>query len=159
MAFVKNKKQFLDSLKAADGEARRRFARRVVDVIWTLHHEIVANTPVWSGSAVANYRWSIGLPDLTFVDPIDNGPPGPTNTMPLGMEPRRKPNEEVAYETLEALTFSDPFKVFWLNNNDPEIMDIEFGKAPPPPLVIRNPQGMIGLSLEFVHAKLQAGQL
>jgi hypothetical protein len=159
MAFVTNKKTFLDSLKAMDGESRRRFAKRVVDVIWTLHHEIVANTPVWSGSAVANYRWSIGIPDYGYVEPIDNGPPGPTNSMPLGTEPRRRPNEELAYESLEALTFSDPYRVFWLNNNDPDIFGIEFGSLPPPPLTIRNPQGMIGLSLEFVYAKLQAGQI
>lgn len=159
MAFVTNKKAFLDTLRAAEGEMKRKFAWRVMNVVHTLHHEIVALTPVWSGSAVANYQWSAGLPRFELIEPIDNGPPGHTNEMPLGTEPRREPNEALSLESLEALSFANPYQVFWLSNNDPDIMGIEIGTKPPPPLQIRNPQGMIAVSLEYVYAKLQAGQM
>lgn len=159
MAFVTNKKAFLDSLRAAEGEMRRKFSRRVHDVLYTLQVEITALTPVWSGSALANYQWTVGTPTLTYIDPIDNGPPGHTNTMPLGTEPRRSPNESLSLASLEALDTSDVFRVFWLSNNDPDILGLEMGELPPSPLIQRSPNGMIRLSMEFVLAKMASGQM
>ena len=159
MATVLNKKGFIDHLRAADGEAKRRFSMRVKEVIFTMHIEVEKLTPVWSGSALANWSWSIDAPDFTQLEPIDNGSPGHTNAMPLGPEPRRPPNTELSEASLFALNFSDPYHVFWLNNNDPDIMGLEAGELPPAPMRQRSPQGMVGLTLAYVVAKLDAGQM
>jgi len=58
-----------------------------------------------------------------------------------------------------ALNLKNPYKMFWLTNNDPDIMDIEDGVLPPEPLRIRAAEGMIRVSFEYVVAKLAAGQL
>jgi hypothetical protein len=159
MAFVKNKRAFFAALKAADGEARRKFHLRVNSVLYTMEAEILSLTPVWSGSAVANFQWSAGAPRVAFIDPVDNGPPGHTNAMPLGPEPRRAPNEVVSMTSLEMLDTSNPFQMFWLTNNDPDIGGLEMGELPGAPLQSRSPNGMMRLSIEFVMAKMAAGQM
>jgi hypothetical protein len=50
-----------------------------------LNEKILANTPVWEGDTILNWRWSTRMPDLRHEDPRGIGiDPGPTNTMPLG---------------------------------------------------------------------------
>jgi hypothetical protein len=156
---VRNMQAFKASLAAAEAAMKARFAQRVKDVVYTLHYEIVDRTPVWSGAIMANYQWSDGFPFSDTLEPIDNGPPGHTNEMPIGVEPRRAPNQALADASLHHLNFDNPFRVYYLNNNDPDIGGVEAGVLPPPPLVIRAAQGMIGVSLELVRAKLAAGQI
>lgn len=63
----------------------------------------LANTPVWQGTAVRNYRWVIGSGAMGGeAVALGSGDPGPTNTMPMGSEPRRGANESVARAEMES---------------------------------------------------------
>lgn len=159
MGIVKNKTEFFKTLRAADTKARERFKSLLWNVLELLHHEVMERTPVWSGSAVTNYRWSVGAPDYTFYDPIDNGPPGPTNDMPLGPEPRRADNEAASLTSLYTVNLANPFQVFWLNDNDPDIMGLEYGLLPPEPLTQRSRNGMARVSMEYVSLRVSLGTL
>jgi hypothetical protein len=51
-----------------------------------------------------------------------------------------------------AISISDPFQIFYLNNNDPDIMNLEFGLLPSPERS-RSPSGMVKLSMSYVIAQ------
>jgi hypothetical protein len=158
VGIVSNKTEFLNGLRAAVGEQERRFANTVKGIVTTLHHEITMRTPVWSGMALASYEWTIGAPrDGMPTEPVDIGPTGNTNRMPLGPEPRRADNQAVADASLARLSFSNPYVAFWLNNNAPHIGGLEHGELPEAPFTPRSPQGMFNLSVHFVMEKLEAG--
>lgn len=160
MGIIKNKDAFFSGLKQAEKKMVDCFRTRVIGVIRIMHDEVTAFTPVWSGSALANYQWSIGSPKDNFVDYASVGDPGPTNTMSLGVEPRRPLNQMIADASLLMIgNLSDPFVYVWLTNNDPDIGGLEDGSLPPPPLRQRSPRGMLGLSVVYVLAKIDAGQL
>lgn len=113
-------------------------------------------TPVNTGSVVANYRFYAGNVEAEGkVPPIDNGPPGPTNQMPLGSEPRRRPNEELSIEAFEKMSFSLPI-VYTFVNNDPDAAGVESGIFPPPPYRVRS-SAMVARAAALVRAKMEAG--
>ena len=141
--------------KSMDG-FRARFAAGMKDLCEEVDETIKSHTPVWSGKAVRNYNWSVGQPDTTVHEAIDNGPPGPTNSMPLGSEPRREVNERAARESLMSLDFSNPFQSFILTNAADDIEGLEYGLLPTPEKS-RSPNGMFGLTqnyaAEFLRSK------
>lgn len=141
---------------ASIDQLEARFARNVETLVREVDAFIKAKTPVHTGSAVRNYNWSVGAPDMSYNDPIDNGPPGHTNRMALGTEPRRKPNEEAAAQSLTGLNFGNPFQTFILNNTDPDIGGLEMGLLPGPPLTSRSPNGMFGITQAYFSAKIAA---
>jgi hypothetical protein len=96
--------------------------------------------------------WSAGAPNSFVYEAIDNGPTGQTNSMTLGSEPRRQPNEEASEASLLGLNISNPFQVFYLTNLSPDIGGLELGILPGPPLKSRSPNGMFGI----VHAQIAA---
>lgn len=129
---VKNKTQFLKVLNDAGPKLDDCFREKMRYAVSLVHFAVVERTPVWSGAAIANYQWSVGAPQTINIAFIDNGDPGHTNLMPLGSEPRRGPNEEIATASLERLSFENPYQFYILNNNDPDIMDLEYGALPSP---------------------------
>lgn len=160
MSIVKNKAEFMKCLQEANVNVKKCFARRVKNVIWDLHFEVLRNTPVWSGNVVGNYIWSVGVPNFDWEPAVDSGDPGHTNLMELGEEPRRAANEERSYFTLEELVYDNPYQTFFLNNNDPDFRELEDGQIPPDPLRQRTPPGgMVGLAMAFVKYRLAAGQI
>lgn len=130
---------------ASIAEAEARFAANLKEIVHDAHDLITSLTPVNTGQAVRNYIWTTGSPNSTLFSAIDNGPTGPTNTMPLGSEPRRQPNEDAAKSTMLALNFGNPFQTFYLTNLSPDIEGLELGILPGPPLKSRSPSGMFGI--------------
>ncbi len=149
MAYITNRQQVEKQVRASMANFRKRLARGIEEICHEADDTIKAHTPVWSGKAVRNYIWSTGRPSAQVYDPIDNGPPGPTNSMPLGTEPRRAPNESAARETLLALDFSNPFQSFILTNNAEDIGGLEYGLLPTPERS-RSPNGMFGLTQNYI---------
>ena len=138
---------------ASIDELERRFAVNVEQLIEEIDHHIKAVTPVHSGQAVRNYIWSRDVPNPIVFDAIDNGPPGRTNQMALGSEPRRAVNESAAADSLTTLALrANPFAVFHLTNNSPDIAGLELGILPGPPLKSRSPQGMFGITEAYFTA-------
>ena len=155
MSIIRNKAAFLGEIKHAPIKQEATFKKRVLDTTWMLHTEITWHTPVWSGEALASYVWSAGSPSGEGPrEPIDTGPPGHTNSMSIGEEPRRNANQQEADESYEKLNFSNPYQYFYLNNNAPHIGGLEYGLLPEDPLRQRSPNGMFGLALALVEAKL-----
>jgi hypothetical protein len=113
-------------------------------------------TPVNTGEAVRNYIWTIGTPNEIAQPAIDNGPTGPTNSMPLGAEPRRHVNEEAADASLLSLNMSNPFQTFICSNVSPDIEGLELGILPGPPWKSRSPNGMFGLVQAFITTTVEA---
>jgi hypothetical protein len=146
------KEQALRSAMASIARAKQNFAKNLTVIIAVADHEIKALTPVNTGQAVRNMIWTAGHPNSVVFSAIDNGPTGPTNTMSLGSEPRRNPNEQAAEASLLSLNLSNPFQAFYLTNLSPDIGGLELGVYPGPPLKSRSPNGMFGL----VHAQIAA---
>ena len=145
-----------DSLASID-KLERLFAQNLDNLIRDIDRHIKMVTPVNTGQAVRNYIWTRGSPNGTVFDAIDNGPPGPTNSMSLGEEPRRAPNEQAAARSIASLgVVGDPFGVIYLTNRSPDIVGLEAGSLPGPPLRSRSPQGMFGITEQFANTKVRA---
>ncbi len=155
MSIISNKAAFIKHVQAAAPALDAKMTHIMQWTIETMHHSVLSMTPVWSGSAVANYQWSVGVINTGLVNLVDNGPPGPTNSMPLGPEPRRQPNEALADASHDALIFVNPYQTFWLNNNDPDIIGLEYGLLPDPARS-RSRQGMVYHSLELARYVLHS---
>lgn len=132
------------------------FGRRLKEIVEEIDPMIKALTPVNTGQAVRNYIWTTGAPNPIVFDAIDNGPPGHTNSMSLGSEPRRGPNEDAAHATLLALNFSNPFQTFYLTNLSPDIGGLELGILPGPPFKSRSPNGMFGIVQNYIAIQIAA---
>lgn len=145
-----------DAMKSID-DLERRFAQNLHALVEDVDRHIKSVTPVNTGQAVRNYIWTRGSPNSTVFDAIDNGPPGPTNSMTLGDEPRRAPNEAAAARSLSTLgLLNDPFGVIYLTNLAPNIQGLEAGSLPGPPLRSRSPNGMFGITEQFANVKIRA---
>lgn len=131
--------------------------KKVQELIHHAHYSITDRTPVWSGRSLRNWVWSMDQPYTNTLEAIDNGPPGPTNSMPLGSEPRRGPNKASSDATLEALTYRSPFRTYWLANNAPDIIKLEYGQLPTP-ASSRNSAGMVRVTVQELLAKLKTGR-
>lgn len=141
------RKAALDSI----AELERRFAANVETLVHEVDTFIKSITPVNTGQAVRNYIWTRDMPNTMVYDAIDNGPPGATNSMPLGEEPRRAVNEAAAAESLTGLGITaNPFAPIILTNLAPDIEGLELGILPGPPLHSRSPSGMFGVTAQYV---------
>jgi hypothetical protein len=114
-----------------------RFGRNVEKLVHDIDTYIKSKTPVYTGQAVRNYIWTAGEGSGTVYEAIDNGPTGHTNSMALGMEPRRGVNEAAALQSLASMSFA---------NNSPDIEGLEYGTYPGAPLSSRSPNGMFGIT-------------
>lgn len=143
-------KAVMQDITDLEDRMRKNIGRIVLEVDASLK----ARTPVNTGSAVRNYIWTKDVPFAGVMEAIDNGDPGPTNSMPLGQEPRRDINETAAFESLLALDFTNPFQKFICTNNDPDIQGLELGLLPPAPLKSRSPNGMFAVTEALIAAKV-----
>lgn len=151
---VVGKEQAREAARASIAALEARLTHNVDALIRDIDKHIKSKTPVWSGQAVRNYIWQRGSGSSTVHEAIDNGPTGHTNRMALGSEPRRKPNEEAAAQSISTLNLSNPFGVFTLQNNSPDIVGLELGIYPGPPMPSRSPNGMFGITQAYFHEKL-----
>ncbi len=132
----------------------KRMTYNIQQVLLDTDRHLKALTPVNTGQAVRNYIWTVGVPNQIVYEAIDNGPPGPTNSMALGVEPRRGVNESAAFESLLALDVANPFQHFICSNNSPDIEGLELGTLPGPPLSSRSPSGMFGQVAAYISVML-----
>jgi hypothetical protein len=105
-------------------------ADKMERAVRAIHKELLDNTPVWSGEVVANYQVTVGAPATGTVQHNEQGDPGPTNSMPLGAEPRRAANEEIARQSLEAVDFSKVHGSVFITNNVPHAVPLNYGELP-----------------------------
>lgn len=141
------------ALKSIDA-LEKRIKSNIGNLVHDIDNHIKSITPVNTGQAVRNYIWTMGAPSQTVFDAIDNGPTGPTNTMSLGAEPRRSVNETAAAQSIGSINLANPFGVIYLTNNSPDIVGLELGLLPGPPLKSRSPQGMFGVTQAFFNVKI-----
>ena len=129
--------------------------RRQDRMLTALNERILANTPVWEGDTILNWRWSTRRPDTAHEAPRGQGiDPGPTNTMQLGEEPRRKINEERPRRSLAAaLKAREPIDIYLTNTSDSAV-GLEYGMLPTPSQS-RSPKGIVRLAV----AEMRAGIL
>ena len=149
MSYITNRRQVERDVRKSMADMKKRLGKNIREVCFEIDDTIKAHTPVWSGKAVRNYLWSVGVASTQVFDAISNGPPGPTNSMALGTEPRRDVNESASRETLLSLDFSDPFKSFILTNNADDIEGLEYGLLPTRESS-RSPNGMFGLTQNYI---------
>lgn len=120
-----------------------------------LNEKILAATPVWMGDALLNWRWSTRSPDMSH-EPARGGntPPGPTNSMALGEEPRRPANESRPRRSLAAaLRAKFPTNIY-LTNTSPHAVALEYGLLPTPERSrVDGAKGIVRLAI----AELEAG--
>lgn len=153
--FSTNRLEIERKVRASMKNFERRFAEGIRGLIIDADGFIKSLTPVHTGQTVRNYIWTAGEPFYGVFDAIDTGDPGRTNSMPLGPEPRRAANEAAAAESLHGLDFGNPFQTFVLTNNAPAVGGLEHGLLPGPPLQSRSPNGMFGLTHEYVMTRLR----
>lgn len=114
-------------------------------------------TPVWEGTTVRNFVAGIGSrPGGGEKAAIDNGPPGPTNDMAIGEEPRRAPNESAARGEMQGVLKSlKKLQDVFFTNNAKDFDLVDAGAAPGGPgQKIRNPGGVMLLAKQLARAQL-----
>lgn len=151
MGIVQNNEQFMSGCLASAQRIEPLVNAKMTLIANVLHSQIMSRTPVWSGSVIRNFVWSANTPISVQFAPIDNGPPGPTNSMPLGSEPRRGPNEEASWNSLRSINFKIGTNYF-LTNNDPDARQVEAGVFPPPPFKVRS-SAMVARAVSFVRTR------
>ena len=138
-------------LMAAVKEVERQGAAEVERAAWVVLEGLLSWTPVWEGQVLRSYTVSIDSPVTANRQPLGTGDPGPTNSMALGDEPRRGPNEAaVRSEAAGALrALSRGLRTVWVTNGS-DLWDlVDSGGAPGGPgQQIRNPGGTSKLALQ-----------
>lgn len=158
---VRNFSSFLSGIRKEPKKLERKVLLLVSGIIRFTHQGVTKRTPVHTGQTLRNYIWSLGVPSST-VKPDPGGPPtGRTNDMPLGPEPRRRQAQAEADQSRDAIlgVLKDPYQKVFLSNNSPQVVGLEYGRYPLPPLRQRSPSGMFRVTLAEVAARLRAGAL
>lgn len=109
---------------------RSEFSRRLIMGLTDVQNSIL-ETPVYTGSTLVNFQWSIGEEKQGTRAAVKDPPlPGKTSDLPLGSEPRRRANTAVVQEEFQAILAmvrENPFQEIYLVNNKPNFSDIEYG--------------------------------
>lgn len=105
-----------------------------------------------------SYVASVGQPATSGVsqgfEPVEA-----TNQLPLGAETLRPRAERRSKATLATVNYDDPFQVYWITNDSPNISGLEAGELPEEPYTPRSPQGMFGVTLQELTALLESTRL
>jgi hypothetical protein len=133
----------------------QKVVQREDQILIALNERILELTPVWEGDSIVNWRWSTKAPIFEHIQPLgQNIKPGPTNTMPLGSEPRRAINEARPRKSLmSALRATAPEDIYLTNSSD-SIVDLEYGLLPTPERS-RSPRGIVRLAIKEVMGSLR----
>lgn len=136
--------------------AENSFERKENAMLIALNEKILANTPVWEGDTILNWRWSTVRPDMRHETPRGSGSPGRTNEMELGEEPRRAANEVRPRRSLAgALKAKKPVDIYLTNTSDSAVA-LEYGLLPTPASSrVNSSRGIVRLAI----AEVQAGIL
>lgn len=137
-------------MKRLEKELQRLEKQAITEVKRTariIMNTALANTPVWQGTAVRNYRWTTSGSMGGEAAALGSGDPGPTNSMPIGSEPRRGANESVALAEMEGELAALSVLGFRLTfGNTAHHFDLIDGGSAPTPARARNPGGVMKLA-------------
>ncbi|AXQ69738.1 hypothetical protein HOU03_gp529 [Caulobacter phage CcrSC] len=139
------------ALQQYAADVNRAYIRYVDRFAVALNENLLGNTPVWEGTTIRNWNWSIGVADRSGYTPAEGDlPPGPTNKMPLGAEPRRPANEASEIGDFENFrrqlaAQTKPVNIY-VTNTAPNAVSLEYGMLPTP-ATSRRKKGMLLLSL------------
>lgn len=156
--FKSNKIQFQKQLNSFFPKWKKEFSARLNNISRYAHKTLMSKTPVNEGTTVRNYILTMNTPSSTVYSPIESGPVGQTNNLPLGVEPRRDANERAAESSLSNLKIdpANPFVKIYISNNSDSVAGLELGLLPGDPFISRSPNGMFGITMEQLIAKLNA---
>jgi hypothetical protein len=159
--FKSNSVQFTKQLEAYFPKWKKDFAKRLDTAARYSHKQLMSKTPVHEGTTVRNYILTMNAPSGAVYSPIESGPIGQTNNMPLGLEPRRGANEKAAEGSLTNLKIdpNKPFVKIFISNNTDSVAGLEVGELPGAPFKSRSPSGMFGITMEQLLSKLNSGSL
>jgi hypothetical protein len=135
-------------------KAEDRYTRHENAILVRLNERILANTPVWEGDTILNWRWSTQAPSMDHEEPRGQGiDPGHTNDMALGEEPRRAINEERPRRSLAgALKAKKPVDIYLTNTSD-SASALEYGLLPTPENSrVNGSKGIVRLAIAEVMA-------
>lgn len=140
-------------LQRYEVQAHRAYQRAVDHFVVNLNKTLIDNTPVWEGTTLRNWRWAVGHADLSAPhDPAGGSiPPGHTNSMALGSEPRRGANEMA--ELTDFASFlsqlharhGEPINIYLTNTADSAV-PMEYGSVPTKSQS-RRPRGVLLLAV------------
>ena len=152
---VANPAQFNNRLDASVTRFERKWRARMKILVDQGMIRMLRRTPVHTGQAAMSYVASSGSPASGGGGagfPVSE----PTNQLALGAESNRGRAEGVSRATLASVNYNDPFQVFWIVNNSPNIGGLEAGELPEEPFTPRSPQGMFGVTLQELSALLDS---
>ena len=126
---------FLKALNRFEASIEQKYKRALVRFAVHVNERLLARTPVWEGTTLRNWQWSLRSPKKSVKKPEGGGiPPGPTNTMALGAEPRRAANEDAQRADfqmfLSELLAQPKVPNIYLTNPAPNAMGVEYGMLP-----------------------------
>lgn len=140
----------VEKLLAREVSTRLRLSAHFV------HKSLHSHTPVFTGTAVRNYVWTVSAPySGPTLDPVESCETGETSKMGLGNEPRRRANEALSTQTLKTLDFNAPYQTYYVTNNAYHIMELESGLLPTPE-TSRSPFGIFSVTEENLQLNLSA---
>lgn len=134
-AISTNKAGFLKAMNRFEASIDLSYKKMLVKFAVQMNDRLLARTPVWEGTTIRNWQWALRSPANT-VKIAEGGstPPGPTNSMALGTEPRRGANESAQKAGLMIfladLMMSPTVPTIYLTNPAPNAAAVEYGMLP-----------------------------
>jgi hypothetical protein len=127
--FRQQKQELEKARQRVQSNVKRSLARLVKRMTYDAHAYLLSHTPVYSGTAVANFQWSMDAPRKGLIRAASHptGGLGVTSQLSLGQEPARLANEAIATESLNRIDFSDPFRKIYIVNNVSYFPELEYG--------------------------------
>ena len=160
VAFKSNSTHFISQAKMVPEKLEVKFRIRLEKIVRVAHKSLLDKTPVFEGRTVRNYILTMDSPHQgSQIEPIGSGPPGPTNSMPLGSEPRRPANEAASLATQSALDLRKPFRKVFITNNSEAVAGLERGELPGKGKPSRSPNGMFMITMQEIVTRIQSGAL
>jgi hypothetical protein len=157
MIEVQGMERFLSGLEESLKLPEKLIRMKLNYALPFVHEEVTSKTPVWTGESLRNWVWSMDAPNSSAPKPaLGSMPPGPTNSMPLGSEPRRPVNQAAVDASFAALSTRDPFRQYWFSNNSRNIEELEYGQLPTASRS-RNPKGMVRVTVQSLMLALEGG--
>lgn len=154
---VTNGAEFMRGLDDEVDKLRLKFRNRVRRLMYEGMVRMLRRTPVNTGQAVMNYVATVGVPYGGLKEAGD--PVEATNDLALGAEKLRYQSTAVAMATLNGVDFTDPYKSFWISNNAPNILGLEYGLLPEAPYTPRSPNGMFAVTVQELITLLDSGSI
>lgn len=154
---IRNVPSFIAELRQEVKRLEQEAVGEVKIAAQTLVTELMSKTPVWSGETVRNYAVILSTGGVGGPRAPTGGDPGPTNTMPLGVEPRRAENELAAWSEINSVlaAYSKLGKIRVVNRIAADKWDLIDGGSAPTPQMARYPGAVALRAMQSARGKLR----